>query len=199
MMDTQRTVSFTDMRHGTREDYAFLRTQELKVIRGLPDRLLTAMRRLDSDDSIHGMQVSRLGHSLQSATRAERDGADVEMVVAALLHDIGDDLATANHSQFAASIIRPYVRAEVTWIVAMHGLFQMQCYAHHYDLDTKGHLVYRDHPWFDACQSFCERWDQPSFDPRYPTETLEHFEPMLRSVFEREPFDPLVLQELAHA
>jgi len=190
-----KQVEFIAMKDGNKEEYLFLQKLEHDYIRGLPDRLLTALSRLG--DSLQGYKVSRLEHSLQSATRAEDDGADIEMVVAALLHDLGDELAPENHSQFAASILRPYVRAEVTWVVEMHGLFQMQYYAHFYDKDSKGHLAYRNHPWFDSCQRFCERYDQAAFDPGYPTKPLSHFEPQLREVFSRKPFDPAVLKELA--
>jgi predicted HD phosphohydrolase len=184
-------VQFTQMKDGTREEYVFLQALEHDYIAQLPDRLLQGLQRLDG--SLQGYQVSRLEHSLQSATRAEDDGADIEMVVAALVHDIGDELAPENHSQMAAAILRPYVRAEVTWVVEMHGLFQMQFYAHHYGKDANGHLAYRDHPWFASCQRFCERYDQAAFDPSYPTRPLAHFEPMLRAVFGRKPFDPAVI------
>jgi predicted HD phosphohydrolase len=186
-------VQFTQMKDGTREEYFFLQALEHDYIRQLPDRLLQGLQRLDG--SLQGYQVSRLEHSLQSATRAEDDGADIEMVVAALVHDIGDELAPENHSQMAAAILRPYVRAEVTWVVEMHGLFQMQFYANHYGKDAAGHLAYRDHPWFDSCQRFCERYDQAAFDPSYPTRPLAHFEPMLREVFSRKPFDPAIIQQ----
>ncbi|NDH52087.1 MAG: HD domain-containing protein [Betaproteobacteria bacterium] len=187
------TVTFTEMRLGTQQEYLFLHKLEADYIRALPDRLLQALERLDG--SLQGYRVSRLGHSLQTATRAEDDGADLETIVAALVHDLGDELSPENHSQLAAAIVRPYVRAEITWIIEMHGLFQMQYYAQHYGKATDGHLAYRDHPWFDACQRFCERYDQSAFDPAYPTRPLAHFEPMLREVFSRAPFDPAVLQE----
>ena len=180
------TVAFTEMKHGTAQDYLLLQEREAEYIRALPDRLLAALQRLDG--SLEGYQVSRLTHSLQSATRAEADGEDIEMIVAALLHDLGDELAPENHSQLAAAIVRPYVRAEVTWIVEMHGLFQMQYYAHHYGRDPNGHLAWRNHPWYHACMRFCERFDQCAFDPHYPTLPLAHFEPMLRQVFGRTPF-----------
>lgn len=190
-----QTVQFTQMKDGTREEYEFLQTLEHGYIRALPDRIMQALLRLDT--SLQGYRVSRLQHSLQSATRAEDDGADVELIVAALVHDLGDELAPENHSQMAASLLRPYVRAEVTWVVEMHGLFQMQYYAQHYGKDPNGYLAYRDHPWFESCQRFCARYDQAAFDPNYPTRPLSHFEPMLRSVFSRAPFDPQVLKEPA--
>lgn len=188
-----QTVDFVEMKHGTAAEYQLLHTLESDYIRALPERLLAALARLDG--SLQGYQVSRLTHSLQSATRAEADGEDIEVVVAALLHDLGDELAPENHSQLAAAIVRPYVRAEVTWIIEMHGLFQMQYYAHHYGRDPNGHLAYRNHPWYHACMRFCERFDQCAFDPHYPTKPLAYFEPMLRQVFSRTPFDPAVLKE----
>ena len=178
---------------GTRDEYQYLFGLEREYVSELPQRLIEALRRLD--DGLAGYQVSRYQHSLQTATRALRDGADIEMLAAALVHDIGDDLSPENHSQVAAAIIRPYVRAEVTWVVNMHGIFQMKYYAHHIDLDPDLRNAYRDHPWFDSCDNFCARWDQESFDPDYPTEPIETFEPMLREIFSRHPFDPAIVQD----
>ena len=186
-------VTFTQMQDGTAADYQLLHSLEQAYIQTLPERLLAALQ--DLSESLPGYQISRLEHSLQSASRAEDDGADIDMVVAALLHDIGDVLAPDNHSQMAAAIIRPYVRAEVTWVVEMHGLFQMQFYAHHLGKPNDGHLAYAQHPWFDSCQRFCAVYDQTAFDPAYPSRPLAHFAPMVRTVFARQPFDPLVLQE----
>lgn len=181
-----QTVQFTQMRDGTAAEYRFLQEREEQYVAGLPDRILQALRALD--DGLGGYRVTRLQHSLQAATRAEHDGADIDWVVAALLHDIGDALAPENHSQMAAAILRPYVRAEVTWVVAMHGVFQQHYYGHHLGLDPDAREAYRDHPWFDSCERFCERWDQAAFDPDFPTEPLEHFEPMVRTVLSRRAF-----------
>lgn len=181
-----QSVQFTQMRDGTAAEYALLHQLEREYIAALPDRVLAGLRALD--DGLGGYQVTRLEHSLQAATRAERDGADIDWVVAALVHDIGDGLAPENHSQMAAAILRPYVREEVTWVVAMHGLFQQHYYGHHLGLDPDAREAYRDHPWFERCERFCERWDQAAFDPSYPTEPLAHFEPLVRAVFGRPAF-----------
>ena len=188
-----KTVDSIEMKHGTKAEYEFLHGLETQYIRALPERLLVALERLDG--SLEGYKVSRLQHSLQSATRAEADGADLEMIVAALVHDIGDELAPENHSQMAASILRPYVRAEVTWVIEMHGLFQMQYYAHHYGKDPDGYLAHKDHPWFASCNRFVELYDQAAFDPAYPTKPLSYFAPMLKQVFSRAPFDPAITHE----
>jgi predicted HD phosphohydrolase len=182
-------VSFHRMEDGTREDYELLGRYETEYVRALPDRLLDALLKLD--DALQGYPVTRLGHSLQAATRALRDGADDELIAAALIHDVGDDLAPYNHSEIAAGIIRPYVRAEVTWIVEQHGLFQTYYYAHHSGRDRDGRERFRDHRWYQACKDFCANWDQCSFDPAYPSEPLSTFEPILRKIFTRPQHDPL--------
>jgi predicted HD phosphohydrolase len=185
------TVGFRQMKDGTKADYELLGRLEQQFIDELPDRILGALKALD--DTLSGYQVTRLEHSLQAATRAEADGADEEMVLGALLHDLGDDLAPENHSRYAASIIQPYVRPEVTWVVEHHGLFQKVYFAHHFGEDPNERDIYRDHPYYDSCVRFCERWDQSAFDPDYPTQPLEYFEPLVRRMFAREAFDPAVM------
>jgi len=183
-----KRVSFLRMADGTREDYLLLDQAERDYARGLSARVLSALRKLDH--SLEGYRVSRLEHCLQTATRALNDGADEELLVAALIHDIGDELAPYNHAEVAAGIIRPYVRPEVTWIVEQHGLFQTYYYAHHLGGNRDARERLRDHQWFAACASFCDRWDQVSFDPDYPTRPLEAFEPAIHRIFGRQPHDP---------
>ena len=184
-------VSFKRMDEGTSQDYAFLNALEDEFVLALPDRLLAALTSLEG--SLAGYQINRLEHSLQSATRAEADRADIELIVGALIHDLGDDLAPLNHSQLAATIIRPYVRAEVAWIIEHHGVFQMHYYGDAMGVDKNARDIYRDHAWFDSCEQFCRDWDQVAFDPDYPTKPLAHFEPMLREIFTRPPFDPAII------
>lgn len=186
-----RTVSFRQMKDGTETEYLLLNQLEREHIGRLPDRILHALRALD--DGLAGYQVTRLEHSLQTATRAEADGADEEMIVAALVHDLGDSLAPENHSNYAAEIIRPYVRSEVTWVVEHHGLFQKVYYAHFFGEDPELRNAHRDHPYYESCVRFCERWDQAAFDPDYPTRPLEHFEPLVRRIFSRRAFDPSII------
>jgi predicted HD phosphohydrolase len=184
----QAVVSFRRMEDGTREDYALLDRSEREYVLALPDHVLSALQKLDQ--SLAGYPVSRLEHSLQAATRALRDGADDELIVAALIHDVGDELAPYNHAEIAAGMLRPYVRAEVTWIVEQHGLFQTYYYAHHYGRDRNSRDKFRDHRWYQACKDFCANWDQCSFDPDYPSEPLRIFEPRLREIFSRPAHDP---------
>ena len=186
MPEINDTVAFTSMAEGTREDYELLDSLEEEFARGTADRVLEMLRGLAG--SLSGYKIDRLEHSLQSATRAYRDDADEEMVVAALLHDIGDLLSPFNHSELAAAVLRPYVSERTYWIVRHHGLFQSYYYAHHTGGDRNARDAYRDHPWYQDTVDFCHKWDQSSFDPAYESLPLEFFEPMVHRIFARQPF-----------
>ncbi len=188
-----KTVDFTQMKDGTKEEYLFLQEQEHSHHTMTPDRILRELR-VQADETIPGYKITRLEHGLQSATRAYRDGADIDWVVGALLHDIGDGLAPQNHDRFAAEIVRPFLREEVTWVIEHHGAFQMVYYAHHYGWNQYERERFADNPYYRSCVDFCERWDQASFDPGYDSEPLEFFEPMVREVFARKAYDELVIQ-----
>ncbi|MEL7349598.1 MAG: HD domain-containing protein, partial [Pseudomonadota bacterium] len=144
-MSDQETVSFTQMKDGTREDYKLLERLEKPFLAGTADRLLQELAAQEAE-ALPGYKITRLQHGLQSATRARRDGADVDWIVAALLHDIGDRLAPQNHDRMAAEIMRPYVREEVAWVVEHHGIFQMAYYAHHFGWDPEERQRFADHP-----------------------------------------------------
>ena len=124
-----KTVKFTEMKKGTKDEYLLLDEYEQSYIKGTADRILKFMKGLTS--TLEGYKITRLEHSLQTATRAFKDNADEEMVVAALLHDIGDELAPVNHSEYAAAVLKPYVSKKTHWIIEKHGEFQMYYYAHH--------------------------------------------------------------------
>jgi predicted HD phosphohydrolase len=169
------------MADGTREDYELLERLEAPYLAALPDRLLAAVDALEH--SFSGYQVTRREHSLQSASRARRDRRDDQYVVAALLHDIGDELAPYTHGEMVAAILRPFVREELCWVIEHHGLFQTYYYTHHSGGDRYARERHRGHPYYEACVEFCERYDQNCFDPDYASLALDDFEPLVRAVF----------------
>jgi predicted HD phosphohydrolase len=180
------TVSFTRMDQGNAEEYAFLgRLWDEHRQAHLVDSLLGLLRLMQGPTL--GYRIDRYQHSLQTATRALRDGADEEMVVVALLHDIGDPIAPDNHSEVAAAILRPYVSEDNYWLLKHHGVFQGHYYFDKIGQDRDARERFRGHPCFEKTVRFCERWDQTSFDPDYDTLPLETFEPMVRRLFAREP------------
>ena len=178
-----KTVTFTRMEDGTEADYKFLEEHEAAFAYDLPNRLMTRLEGLR--DSLSGYKIDRLEHSLQCATRAERDGADADWIACALIHDIGDDLAPYNHDSLACAIVKPYVREECAWTVQHHGIFQYKYYADKVGLNPEERQKYKDSPHFDAAEKFCRDWDQNSFDPDYDTMPLEHFRHVLEQVFHR--------------
>ena len=190
----EKKVSFTAMKDGTREDYEILAELEKPFLALTADRILQELRQ-SGETTLEGYQITRLEHALQSGTRAMRDGADIDWIVGALLHDIGDGLAPQNHDRMSAEIIRPFVRWDVAWTVEHHGIFQMLYYAHHYNWDRNARDRFRDHPLFKSCEDFCERWDQSSFDPEYPIESLDTFEPIVKEIFNRKAYDPKIIRE----
>ena len=189
-----KKVKFTEMKDGDKEDYLLLKELEKSYVSMTSDRIIEELKR-QGTISLEGYQITRLEHGLQSGTRAFRDGADIDWIIGSLLHDIGDGLAPQNHDRMSAEVIRPFVREEVSWVVEHHGIFQMIYYAHHYGWDKDARDRYKEHPCFDMCSKFCERWDQKSFDPYYPSKTIEYFEPMVEEVFSRKAFSPKVIRE----
>ena len=181
-----KKVNFTEMKNGTKEDYMFLDKLEKEYVGETADRILGFLSRMTS--TLEGYKISRLEHSLQSATRAFKNKESEEMVVACLLRDIGDELAPLNHSEYAATVLKPYVSKKTHWIIEKHGEFQMYYYAHHLGADRFKREKYKDHKYYQATVDFCEKYDQCSFDPNYKSMSLKDFEPMVRNIFSREPY-----------
>lgn len=174
-------ASFTSIEASTEADWKTIVSQFAPYAKALPDRILDHLRLLDGD--FGGFPVDRLTHSLQTATRAHRDGRDEEYVVCALLHDIGDTLATYNHPDIAAAILKPFVSEANHWMVAHHGIFQGYYFFHHIGMNRDMREAFRSHACFAQTEEFCARYDGPAFDAKAETLPLSYYEPMLRRVF----------------
>ena len=172
---------FTAMSNGTREDWKIIGQHMAPFSRDLPNRVLTHLKLLDGD--FGGYPVDRLEHSLQTASRAFRDGRDEEYVVCALLHDIGDTLGPANHAEIGAVMLKPYVSEQNHWMLDKHGVFQGYYFFDFIGLDRDMREQYRGHPNFEYTAQFCHLYDQSAFDPAYESMPLEAFEPMVHRVF----------------
>ena len=179
-------VKFKQMKDGTKEEYLLLEKHEKKYIEGTADRLINFMSGLSN--TLEGYQITRLEHSLQTATRALNEKADDEMVVAALLHDIGDELAPLNHSEYAAAVLKPYVSEKTHWIIEKHGEFQMYYYAHHLNGNRNQRDKFKGQRYYQDTINFCQNWDQKSFDPNFKSLTLTDFEPYVKKIFSRTPY-----------
>ena len=179
-------VKFKQMKDGTKEEYLLLDKHEKKYIQSTADRLINFMSGLNN--TLEGYQITRLEHSLQTASRALNDKANDEMIVAALFHDIGDELAPLNHAEYAAAVLKPYVSEITHWIVEKHCEFQMFYYAHHLNGNRNQRDKYKGHKYYQDTLNFCENWDQKSFDPNFKSLTLKDFEPFVKKIFKRTPY-----------
>ena len=178
---TQTTDTFTRMDESTAEQWARIGVETAHNQGRVAERVLGMLRSLA--EVTDGFAVDQLTHCLQTATLAERAGADDEIVVAALCHDIGKAVSVPNHPAIAAAILRPYVRDEVYEMIRVHQDFQGRHYYHHFGGDPDAREQYRGEPWFSTSEQFADEWDQVAFDHEYPTESLEHFEPLVRELF----------------
>jgi predicted HD phosphohydrolase len=176
-------ASFSNMQESTQEDWRLIGQEFVPYSKALPDRILAHLKILEGDYG--GFPVDRYTHSLQTATRALKDGRDEEYVVCALLHDIGDTLGSFNHPDIAAAILKPFVSEANHWMVQNHGIFQGYYFFHHLGLDRDMRDGFAGHPFYDATAEFCDLYDAPAFDKHAETLPLAEFEPMLRRVFEK--------------
>lgn len=179
----EQRATFHAMQEGTAEDWNIISSHFKSFAGELPDRIMAHLKLLDGDYG--GFPIDRLEHSLQTATRAHRDGRDEEYVVCALLHDIGDTLGSFNHPDIAAAILKPFVSEENLWMVEKHGVFQGYYFFHHLGMDRHLRDQFKDHPLYQRTAEFCALYDAPAFDPDYESEPLEFFEPMMRRLFAR--------------
>ena len=188
-----KSAKFREMLEGTKEDWDIIAEHAKGFNKGLAQRVLAHLRLLDGDYG--GFPIDRLSHSLQTATRAHRDGRDEEYVVCALLHDIGDTLGSYNHPDVAAAILKPFVSERNHWMVANHGAFQGYYFFEHLGLDKNLRDKFKDSPHYEYTAQFCHLYDQAAFDPDYESESLEFFEPMVERVFSK-PVNSMYLKAM---
>lgn len=182
MTETKPRAAFHAMTDGTQQDWDIIAGEAYHFSRKLPDRVLAHLQLLAGDYG--GFAVDRLEHSLQTATRAHRDGRDEEYVVCALLHDIGDTLGCFNHADIAAAILKPFVSEKNLWMVEHHAMFQGYYFFEYLGLDKNMRDRCKDHAFYEHTAEFCAIYDQNSFEPSYESMALADFEPMVRRVMD---------------
>lgn len=175
-------MTFTRIDRSTKADWDHIAHESVEAWSLVPDRILALLGSLAGITT--GFAVDQLQHALQTATRAERAGGDDDIVVASLCHDIGKAISEPNHPAVAAALLAPYVREEVAWMIAVHQDFQGRHYYEHLGKDADARERHRGHPAYELAETFADEWDQTSFDPAYDTLPLEHFEPLVRQVFQ---------------
>ena len=179
-------ASFTSFADSTKEDWHLIMSQRGELEAALPGRILEQLELLRNDYG--GFPVDRLEHSVQTATRAERDGRDDEYIICALLHDIGDVLTPYNHPDVAAAILKPFVSSANHWMVENHGVFQGYYFWHHLGGDRNARDAFKGSEHYHYCEEFCSEYDSPAFAPSYKSNPLEYYEPLIRDFFIKNPW-----------
>lgn len=175
-------MHFTRMDQGTDEDFKILKRVHENTLKQLPDRLMGMLNDLSGDQAYN---LNRKDHSLQTATRALRDGANEELIVVALFHDVGEALGPMNHGEIAAAILHPFISENNYNLLKYHGLFQTYFFAAHLGFDPNAREQYKSQPWYQQTVDFCAKYDEVSFDPAYKNEPMSTFEPMVRRLLNR--------------
>ena len=178
---TDTATRFTRMDESTAEQWAVIGRETLENQPRVAETILDMLRRLEGITD--GFATDQLTHACQTATLAEKAGADKEVIVASLCHDIGKLISVFNHPGIAAEILKPYVRPDVYDMIRTHQDFQGRHYYQHFGKDTNARDQYRGESFFELTEQFADEWDQVAFDPNAETYPLEHFEPLVREVF----------------
>ena len=177
------STSFAAMDESTREQWMVIAEETMNNQPRVARQILSMIQGLSAITD--GFSVDQMQHSLQTATRAEAAGADEEVIVASLLHDVGKLISVPNHPRIAAEILKPYVRDDVYWMIATHQDFQGRHYYEHLGMNPNLRENHIGQPWFALAERFADEWDQKSFDSGFVSQPLEHFAPMVGRVFAR--------------
>ena len=180
-----KRATFSSFQESTKADWELIMSQRGSLTASLPGRVIQQLEYLRDDYG--GFPVDRLEHSLQTATRAEREGRDDEYVMCALIHDIGDILTPHNHPDLAAAILKPFVSDANHWMVQHHGIFQGYYFWHHLGGDRNARDEFVGNEFYDHCEEFCALYDAPAFDSTYSSNPLEHYVPLIHDFFGQNP------------
>ncbi|MDI9818110.1 MULTISPECIES: HD domain-containing protein [unclassified Legionella] len=181
MKKNTHTVDFTNLEDASVEDFKFLLPKMQEYTGNVADNILYLLEK--QKDIVDGFPVNLYEHSLQTATRAYLDGAEDEMVVVALLHDATMEISHVNnHAEVAAALLKPYISEKNYWILKHHSIFQSYYFFEKIGLDKNGREQFKNHSLYNEVVDFCERWDNPSFDPDYNSKPISFFKPIVRKI-----------------
>ena len=172
---------FTKMSEGTKEEWEHISQEHAPHIMDMPTRVIEMLKQLEGLSL--GFGTNQLHHALQTATMAKRAGAEDEMILISLIHDMGKVVNVPNHGQICAEIIKPYVSDDAYHIIRTHQDFQGEHYYHYMGKPQDLRKQYEGESWYAKAIEFTDEWDQAAFDPDYKTDSLESFEPLINQFF----------------
>ena len=182
VIDKEPTASFTSMDRSNFFQWMTIASSSSKMHSVTYDKAIINLLRQCKRYSF-GMPVNTMQHCLQTATRAARANASDDMVLAALLHDVGIAISYPGHAQIAAAIIRSSVSDAAYKSVLHHHEFELAHYGHRIGESTTMRDAYVHQPWYATAAHFVDEWVQVSYDPNYPSYSLSDFKPLIRDKF----------------
>lgn len=163
LLDSQRSIIDVDAR--VKNIMSLLAIQEIKYGWGYP--------------------IDPLRHALQTATLIMEAGYEAEMIVTALIHDIGLVSCPENHGAFASTLAQQFLNEKYIWILRHHqdfiGSHELKRFAN-YDLVNDPRNRWIDHQFFDVTERFVDDFDQVANSEKIITAPLSFFEPILYEV-----------------
>jgi predicted HD phosphohydrolase len=187
-MDTKHIerARFRAASDATAEDWRIIEAAEAAWRQdcGAGEGLLSLLQSIEHADNL-GAPVNLYTHSVQTAARARAAGADDELVVVALFHDLPEAISDNDHGTVAAALLAPHLSAPRTWLLIHHAAFQDYYFANHPTRDRDARDRHRGHPQYAETDHFCRCYDQNSFDPDFALPPLASFAPTVRRFFGR--------------
>jgi hypothetical protein len=157
-------LHFARKDQGTDEDFRVLQRVHEQTIRDLPDRLFSLLDDLGRDTAYN---ITRRDHCLLAATRALRDGKDVEYVVVAFItrrRRIARPVQPRRGCRGGAAAVhlpRPSL------VAGAARLFQTYIFASHLGLDPNARERFKGDPAYDRTVEFCAKYDRLSINPAF--------------------------------
>ena len=175
---------FTTLKNAAKSDFDRMGVEyDEAIVQKTVDNLVTLLK--EQNDAYLGAPVTLMEHGIQTASRALRAGEDDETIVVSLFHDVFETLAVKNHGELIAAMLAPWISPKSQWLLAHHEIFQGHYYFHHYGGDPNVRDMFVQHPHYHWTVSWCEIYDQASFDPDYPSLPLDAFLPIVNRVLAR--------------
>lgn len=172
---------FTRMDQSTEQEWEHISEQHMPHIFDMPNRIMGMLKQLQT--LTLGFSTDQLHHALQTATMARRAGAEDEMILISLIHDIGKVISVPNHGQIAAEMIKPYVSEDAYHVIRTHQDFQGEHYYQYMGKPQDLRKQFVNESWYAKAVEFTDEWDQAAFDPKYEVDSLESFEPLINKFF----------------
>jgi len=112
--------------------------------------------------SLHHPEGDVLVHSLQTFYNGVRESSNIDLLWAALLHDIGKKVNSLGHEQIGSILLQDYCSVKTLFLIEHHMRIWSYINGEMKKLSKCEYLV--SHPWLPELVQLA-RWDKMSRDP----------------------------------